>query len=111
MTNGIFKRLNSHAYARTKNSMSTQSATVFEWSVKLIGSSLFNAGIATQFQRESLNLEVYDENAILYRPIKRAIVLGSNTIHSNLTEHKTGDIISFKFQPHTKKLVINSVRV
>ena len=37
------------------------------------------------------------------------IRVGSNTIHDNPTEHKNGDVIRFRFQPRTKKLLIDLV--
>ena len=39
------------------------------------------------------------------------INVGKKSIHSNLTEHKTGDVIRFRFQPQTKKLLIYLIRV
>ena len=37
------------------------------------------------------------------------ITVGLNTVHSNLMEHKNGDVIRFRFQPRTKKLLIDLV--
>ena len=52
ITHGIFKRSigrfgDAIAHARAADSMSTQSATGFEWSVKLIGGTNFYVGIAS----------------------------------------------------------------
>ena len=90
--------------------MSTQSATCFEWAVKLIGTSDFYVGIATQFKTEESSIYSYDDNAILYHG-SAIIKVGSNTINSNLPLQETGDVVRFTFQPHTKKLIINLVRV
>ena len=92
--------------------MSTQSATGFEWSVKLIGDNSFYVGIAT-LTIPGEYIYHTDRNSILYfsnhgSPIIR---IGTNEIHSDLTKQKTGDVIHFKFQPVTKKLVIELVRI
>ena len=115
MTNGIFKQLHWIASARATNVMSTQSAFCFEWSVKCIGIR-FCVGIASQLKREIEDVIInYDQNAIMvsvgYYIGSPRITRGNNTIHSNLTEHKTGDIIRFRFDPHAKKLLIDSVRI
>ena len=91
--------------------MSTKSTTNFEWSVKLIGDTHFYVGIASRFEPNSLIYNA-DKNAILFFSNDRSpvIKIGSETIHSNLTEQKTGDVIHFKFQPQAKKLVIEAVR-
>ena len=111
--NGIYKRMGNYGFARAAEVMSTESATSFEWSLKHIG-TFFRVGIASTLRREGTNIFNYDENAILYhcdysshgRP---EIKMGSNTIHSNLTTHKKGDVINFSFQPDAKKLVIEAV--
>ena len=95
--------------------MSTQSAFCFEWSVKCIGIR-FCVGIASQLKREIEDVIInYDQNAIMvsvgYYIGSPRITRGNNTIHSNLTKHKTGDIIRFRFDPHAKKLLIDSVRI
>ena len=112
MTNGIFKRLNPRAYARAKTVMSTLSATGFEWSVKLIGTPHYSVGIATELNNDCCIYE--DQEAILYfsdgpddQPYIRR---GSTVIHSGVKKLETGDVISFKFLPDTKKLIINWVR-
>ena len=113
MTNGKFKRLGRLAYALAPDVMSTQSATGFEWSVKLVGAG-FRVGIVSLKTGESVDFHGKDKNAILYNiPIDppRTITNGLKIIHSNLPEHKDEDIIRFRFQPHAKKLVINLVRV
>ena len=110
MTNGIFKRLGKLAYARAADVMSTQSTTGFEWSVKLLGNSSFRVGIATQFKGDEMDLHLYDENAIFYCSSSFTISIGKNKIHSNLPEHKDGDVVRFRFQPHAKKLIIDLVR-
>ena len=95
--------------------MSTQSPTDFEWSVKLVGGWHFCVGIASQLKREHLFIEEYDQNAILYRSYSRNvrpdILIGSDTIHPDVTGHETGDVIRFRFQPRAKKLLIDLVRL
>lgn len=108
----MFKRLSTNAYARTADFMSTQSANGFEWSIKLFGKTFF-VGIASKLKADELYTHHYDENAILYCCINGVtnIKIGENILHSNLTTHKNEDVISFRFQPHAKKLVIDLVRV
>ena len=94
--------------------MSTQSPTDFEWSLKLIGGSLFCAGIASELRREDSYIDDYDENAILYwfydNPDDESeILVGSSTVHANLKKHESGDVIRFRFQPKRKKLLIDLV--
>ena len=116
MTNGIFKRLGRLAYALAADVMSTQSATGFEWSVKLVGAG-FRVGIVSQLKTgESFNFHRKDKNAILYNltynSSSKTITNGSNIIYSNLPKHKDEDVIPFRFQPYAKKLIINlKVRV
>ena len=120
MTNGIFKSLNlGLSHARAQNVMSTQSTIGFEWSVKLIGSgtgSYFYVGITSMIkpQRDPMiksPISSYDPNSVLYSTFKRDICVGSKKLHSNLTEYKDGDLIRFRFQPETKKLLIDLVRL
>ena len=115
VVNGLFKRVSDYAFARPTNVMSTKSSTCFEWSVKLVGKGLFHVGIAAQFKRHMGAIFLYDKNAILYRSycgsLSPAISVGSNKIYTSLPKHNTGDVIRFKFQPHTKKLIINLVRL
>ena len=92
--------------------MSTQSVKDFEWSVKLIGDKNFHVGNASVL-RSGESISFVDSNTILYSsnfdsPIIR---IGTNTIHSNLPEQKTGDVIHFKFQPQKKKFMIELVRI
>ena len=102
--------MNSHAYARATNIMSTQSETNFEWSIKLIGTGSFRVGITSQLQqRDGKSIVDYDRNAILYSSSGR-IRIGSNQIHSNLPEQKDGDIVHFKFESQTRKLVMVRIR-
>ena len=117
VTNEIFKRLDENGFARATDVMSTQSPFCFEWSVKCTGSYLC-AGIASELKRENEFIFNYDENAIILSVNifnsnnKPVISRGNKTIHSNLTEHKYGDIIRFRFDPHAKKLLISvSVRI
>ena len=108
MTNGLFKRLNVLGYARASTVMSNHSKTRYEWSIKLIGSPFFTVGIASQLNRESV-IHHYDENAIVYVSEPPNIRRGSAIIHSDLKEVRSEDVISFKFQPDTKKLIIEWV--
>ena len=108
MTNGVFKPLGSAAYARATNVMSTESATDFEWSVKLVGRSVMYVGIASQLKPELKDIFEYDQNSILVNSASE-IKIGSNTINSSLTKYKTGDVIRFRFKPRVKKLVIDLV--
>ena len=94
--------------------MSTQSTTSYEWSLKGVIGKRFTIGIASKSIRD-LPLHEYDENSIVYvsdpfAPNKSIIRHGSNTIHSGLKELLGGDVISFCFQPDTKKLIIDRVR-
>ena len=114
MTDGIFKSNSYWAYARATETMSTQSETDFEWSVKLIGDCTFYVGIASQLKREDSCISHYDQNAILYNsncyghPVIR---IGSNEIHEDLPYQRPGDVIQFRFEPQRKKLVIDLVRI
>ena len=92
--------------------MSTQSATGFEWSVKLFGKS-FCIGIASKLRAEEFQIPTYDQNAILYCCIGGLTTIknGSNVVLANLTIHEKEDVIRFRFQPHAKKLVIDLVRI
>ena len=91
--------------------MSTESATDFEWSVKFVDNVNFNLGIASQLKPEMADTGIfgYDQNAILLNT-NSYIWTGSNIIKSSLSEYKSGDVIRFRFQPHAKKLAIDSVR-
>ena len=117
MRNGIFKCTSSVAFARATEIMFTQSTSTFEWSVKLIETSAFGfrVGIASQFQRNDNMIFDYDDNAIFYYNVCNThvpiIKVGKYTIHSNLTKHKSGDVIKFRFQPDAKKLFIEIVRL
>ena len=127
MTNGIFKSLNffqRFSHARAQNVMSTQSTNGFEWSVKLIGVGHFNVGIASMIKPEDSSIWLYDPNSVLYctkpqrasKEVKKTsknvfIRVESKKLHSNLTKHKDGDVIRFRFQPQTKKLIIDLVRL
>ena len=106
MTNGIFKPSTGYAYARAPGVMSTKSEIGFEWSVKLIGTGSLYVGIASQ--QNSFGPD--DQNAIEYSTFFNDIRVGSNSMHSNLTSHKNGDVIRFRFQPQSKKLLIDLVR-
>ena len=127
MTNGRFKQLNVYPHdssARATNVMSTQSAFCFEWSVKCFGNR-FSVGIASELKPEAAAyISDYDQNSILFDvgsypngPGSAVIKMGSETIHSNLTEYKIKDYlcitctIRFRFDPHAKKLLIDSVRI
>ena len=91
--------------------MSTQSATGFEWSVKLVGAG-FRTGIASQLELGNIDFYTNDKNAILYCPSSKTIKNESKLFHSNLPERKDEDVMRFRFQPHAKKLVVNlKVRV
>ena len=88
--------------------MSTQSAMGFEWSVKLIGDKSFCVGITSKLSAGT-SIGSTDRNAILYLSNNDSpfIRIGKDSIiHSNLPKQKTGDVIHFKFQPLTKKLII-----
>ena len=113
MSNGIFKSLGNYGYGRAINVMSTQSPTDFEWSIKLVGGWNFCVGIASQLKRESKSIQIYDQNAILYRSYERHkpdIQIGPHLIHRDVTKHQNGHVIRFRFQPHAKKLLIDLVR-
>ena len=117
INNGIFKRSKDWnstviSHARAADSMSTQSATGFEWSIKLIGDTDFYVGIASRLERDQLLICERDVNAILYHSNGNSPVIqcGTRVMHSDLLEQITGDVIHFKFQPQTKKLVIELVR-
>ena len=110
MTNGIFKRSSTLGYARAPTLLSTHSAADFEWSVKIINGPYFGIGIASKLKKSSV-IYSYDREAIIldaynsYTNIKR----GTTKIHSGLKKLQTGDVIYFKFQPGTKKFVIEWV--
>ena len=114
MTNGIFKATpaNGFGYARAAVVMSTQSETVFEWSVKfVVGVNCVRLGIASQIQRKNSDIFSYDKNAILYSSYYQGISVGSNKIHSQPARFMDGDVVHFRFQPQTKKFVIRLVRI
>ena len=111
MKNGIFKRLDFYGFARATNIMSTKSETDFEWSVKLFGGRYFSVGIASQFKPVHKLIYSYDQNAIVYSSWNADIRVGRNPIHSNLMEHQSEDVIKFRFQPRTKKLLIDRTRI
>ena len=108
----MFKAMIDHlSFARAPDVMCTRSAIDFEWSVKLIGAGSFYVGIASRFKQEEHTwIYSYDKNSILYGTHYMDIRVGSNTVHSNLMAHKNGDVIRFRFQPRTKKLLIDLVR-
>ena len=57
-------------------------------------------------------IDDYDPSAILYIMSSYSppeIEIGSEIIHSNLTRHQSGDVVRFRFQPNTKKLLIDLV--
>jgi len=89
--------------------MSTKSETDFEWSVKLFGGPNFSVGIASQFTDNDL-ICFYDQNAIMYSSYNADIRVGENPIHSNLMQHQSEDVIKFRFQPRTKKVLIVRTR-
>ena len=113
MTDGIFETNAPYSHARAREGMSTQSETDFEWSVKIIGDDFFEVGIASQLSQDDEMICSYDENAILYScyggpPL---IATGRDETHIELPEHRTGDVIRFRFEPQRKKLVIDLVRI
>lgn len=86
--------------------MSTQSETVFEWSVKLLCNAGIRVGIASQLRPNRTEIFSYDENAILYNSYKGlGIRVGPNIIHSLPVEHTVGGVARFRFQPRTKKIL------
>ena len=94
--------------------MSTNSENDFEWSVKLFGEWGFEVGIASlQIKQKNDWICWYDQNAVLYNSynLGSMITVGSNHTHDDLPMHEDGDIIRFRFQPQTKKLVIDLVRI
>ena len=109
VTNGIFKRLGSWAYARSTETMSIESGDHYEWSVELIGSQYFYVGIATRLDNGCSSIQSNDPNAILFNSNRNdpIIFIGTRTIHSGLRPQQTGDIIRFAFNPVAKKLEID----
>ena len=91
--------------------MSTQSATGFEWSVRLIGTQRFSIGIASRLEPDTA-IYSNDQEAILYYlgSSSSDIRRGSTTIYSLLGKSRSGDVVRFKFQPDAKKLIIYWVR-
>ena len=109
MTKNIFKRSNIRAYARAATMMSTQSATSFEWSVQLIGSS-FAVGIASKLRMDTV-IHADQEAILLHSTSNWAFIRrGPIIIYSGLRKAEIGDVVSFKFQPDAKKLIIYWVR-
>ena len=90
--------------------MSTESATGFEWSVKLIGCAHFYAGVASKLEPD-IHIHTLDANSILFCSNRSSPVIqvGTEAVHSNLTEQESGDVIHFQFQPRKKKLIIELV--
>ena len=106
MKNGVFKPLSDYAYARATNIMSTESASDFEWSVKIVGAANVHVGIASELKDNHTEICNYDQNAILYSKSARVtseIKIGSKTFYPGLTKHRNGDVIRFRFKPHEKK--------
>ena len=104
-----------YAHARAADVMSTKSANGFEWSVKHIGHDSLMVGIASQVAPGSFIFNS-DQNSILYDYNANmggsSVIRIGSTIHSKpKRQQTTGDVIHFKFQPQTKKLVIELVRV
>ena len=64
------------AYSRAINVMSTESATDFEWSVKIVGKHHFQVGIASEFKQEMNYINAYDQNAIIYSSQFNSIKIG-----------------------------------
>ena len=110
----MFKKIQNFAYARAADVMSTQSANGFEWSVKFVGHSYFMAGITSRLEPGYFLYNV-DQNSILYDSNEKSPIIrigSSKSLTSpKLTQQKSGDVIHFKFQPQTRKLVIELVRV
>ena len=69
-------------------------------------------GIASQIKPGSYIFNT-DQNSILFDSNGHSSIIRiGSTIHARLDKkQKTGDVIHFKFQPQTKKLVIELVRV
>ena len=111
MTNGIFKRSGYNSYARATTVMSTQSETVFAWSVKLIRGAHFAVGIASKLEKDTCIYD-FDREAILFHADGPFVDIrrGLTKTHSGLKPLHSGDVISFRFQPVIKKLIINWVR-
>ena len=109
------KKANVYGYARAAVDMSSQSETVFKWSVKVLCDRGFRVGIASQLRQEVEEIYGYDENAILYGTQKGVtnpgFTVGSNQIHSYPAKPKNGDVIHFRFQPKTNELVVRLVRI
>ena len=110
MRNGIFRPSDFCGYTRAANVMSTESATEFEWSVKLLGTANIDVGIASQLEPKKTDIRKFDQNAIFYSSYASEIRNGLNTMYKFPTKYRSGDVIRFRFQPHAKKLLINSVR-
>ena len=106
----MFKAKGDFSYARAPHSMYTHSAIDFEWTVQLVGAGSFYVGIASQLKPERSCIYSYDQNSILYSTNYMDIRVGSNTIHHDLSRHKNLDVIRFRFQARTKKLLIDLVR-
>ena len=87
--------------------MSTQSATGFEWSVRFFGTH-FCVGIASKLIPATSISD--DRDAIVFDGSAAYIGRGTTTVHSGLGKLHSGDVISFRFQPDIKKLIIDRVR-
>ena len=107
----IFKRIISTkhpiASVRAPEIMNTKSETEFQWSVELTGTRLFHVGIATTLQRSKEHICKYDFEAIYYSS-GGYVCDGRKTIQVSDKNHedRSGDVISFKFQPQSKKLYV-----
>ena len=89
--------------------MNTKSETEFQWSVKLTGDQFFHVGLATKFKCRNERIYNHDSEAIFYSSVGNVLV--GQKHHRNLPEQHSGDIISFRFHPQTKKLFIRLTRV
>ena len=101
----IFRKIeHSIGSVRAPEIMNTQSTTEFQWSVKLIGTRLFNVGIATTLKRSKQHICTYDLEAIYYSSAGYLWNVQKQKPIGDFDTQKSGDIISFKFQPQSKKL-------
>ena len=84
--------------------MNTNSTTEYQWSVKLVGDQFFHVGIATKLKRCSEHIHKYDSNAIFYSSVGRVWDGQKNIFDPTHYQQESGDVISFKFHPKSKKL-------
>ena len=107
---GCFTATFDRGFVRASETMNSESAHDFRWSVTLTAESTY-IGIATKLPPPHVTeyLEQYDENAFMYEPYGGDILQGSEVVNNDITVAENGDEVHFRFQPKLKKFSISLV--